>query len=483
MRRSGAFRPRTDASILSWQNRFLFGDRTDSAVASTFAPNSRARGAPGMSACMAPSLLSRYEELREALLTGNFDPSRLPDLRKLLVDPARLRRLDAISERAGATAFDETSQDELYALLMTDAPHWELLHAYLASKAERRIRQVDTDPGRPFDDWGWAYLAEAAIVAHECTGDGRFLDIIDTTFPSVLRARDSERGHIDQVRGRALGSWGVTRAVSGCWTNVVTTPGRIGLPVCLFVERRRAAGSGSRADVERWDGYIRAVEEALAEFEEDYRETANGEGYYQRPIKCDVEPLNHGLSAGRTFLQLYRVTGNPKHRQRATALGRFFRNSLVDEPGGLWGWAYQPTVENRLGEFPTRTWKGDIDVSFAVMAYENGVVFGKEDIDRFIRVFLETVCLGDNRFNTWITTTRRKEIDWQTARRPGRGPRWSRLNGVLTWMALAPYASRVRSVLDEAVARRRDIFPRGWLGAPSTALAYAQRAKASRDQA
>ena len=120
------------------------------------------------------------------------------------------------------------------------------------------------------------------------------------------------------------------------------------------------------------------------------------------------------------------------------------------------------------------------DVSFALLAYENGIEFDARDIERFIDVFLKSVCLGDSRFNTWITTTRRKEIAWETARRPGRRPRWNRLNGILSWMVLAPYRPEVRAILDEAMARRRDLFPRGWLGTPSTALAYAQRWGAGR---
>ncbi|MDG4784825.1 hypothetical protein O7626_02565 [Micromonospora sp. WMMD1102] len=100
--------------------------------------------------------------------------------------------------------------------------------------------------------------------------------------------------------------------------------------------------------VARVDDYLTAVHEALAVHEEQWRLSAEGEGYYtwlpDEPVSfAGAElPTNEFLAVGRTLVELAAVTGDREYVDRAVAMARTLRAQLRVE-GGAFTWPYWPS--------------------------------------------------------------------------------------------------------------------------------------------
>lgn len=301
-------------------------------------------------------------------------------------------------------------------------------------------------------------LCEIAIVAFERTGDTRFLTVVESAVGRILKSHKT-----DKVGG---GTSGETTTIAHLADGLAAT-GHLGFVLCRLLEARQQTGGRGAADD---SDLISAVENALLQFERDYQENGDGVGYYVSRRNGETEPLHCQTSVGRAFVQLHRVTANAAHRDRAVSLARFYRRCLIkEEPGDTWSWGYNPSIDDRLRGLPTPSWTGTLDVSFAIGACESGIEFVDSDIERFLRTFLNNICLGGGEFNAYVSASKERKV------RSAVVPNPSCLYGLLSWMQLASVSRTVRDVLDEAVAKRADIFPAGWLGSHRASLAYAQR--------
>ena len=166
---------------------------------------------------------------------------------------------------------------------------------------------------------------------------------------------------------------------------------------------------------ERADAYIAATRAALELLEENWRENDEGEGWYVIPRGAPVwmdgveEPHNHSLAVGRSIIQLAAVTGDPKWRDRAERLARTLHGDLRLLPGGgytwpYWwskgyayrGWSPEDGVSLHTPALRPRPTASDvshaaIDVEFAFLAFQNGIVFTEEDMERFARTVTENM--------------------------------------------------------------------------------------------
>jgi hypothetical protein len=418
-------------------------------------------------------------EVTDALVAGRRPRPRVV---RGLVDAAA--GTDLAGQVADLTArVDADEPQVLYRRLMTAAPSLDLL----AASVERGFAAVErgAEANGCVPAWLWSWTAEASVAAYEATRDQRFAAPVLASFRTLLEHRDDQRGRVDVVRRRTVRSWGVPAtwwaqhnrgAFDRGWTANVDAAGRIAYPLLRLVrllatDGRPVGDDPATADV------VEACATALHEFDDDLQVVPGVGGTYRRAALDDVEPLNHSLAAGRALLELAALTGDGVARDQATELARFLRWSLRRGSGGAYVWAYRPIPDQpapaRPGRDwkPNRSWKADVDASFALACHEHDLAFDRRDLVRFARTFTRGVVLPDGTLNSFISPVR-----VQPLRSAGATPtERTRAPGVATWNLLGRIDPAVHQGVERAVADHPHVFTRGWFTSPRTVRAYAER--------
>ena len=341
----------------------------------------------------------------------------------------------------------------------------EVLLEHLRIELPRHIERAKANCRRgTIYAWPWSYLARATLEAYDRTRDQRFLDVFVETADVVVDDRDHLHGRLDEYRRKELPTWGTCRHPKGKYASVIAHAGRIAQPLLWFsliASEDEAMPEKYRARVQP---YTSAAKRALAVFDGDYRRIlGEGLGYYNRPLRGDVEPLNHVHA--EAFVLLYALTGDASYRKRVKELGAYFLAATWEDANGCRQWPYQALPET-LGTRAAKadaTWKAQITMLFPIAAYEQGLVFDPSFIEGFSCLFRHNVHQGDLVFARRISGG--KAID-------GTSSRHQLLAG---WYVLKKYDSRVGEVIEAAIDRRPDLFSGGWFTHPATVLAYAQR--------
>jgi len=166
---------------------------------------------------------------------------------------------------------------------------------------------------------------------------------------------------------------------------------------------------------------------------------------------------------------MHDVTNKPIYKERAEKWWRLMKSRMrTREEGKYFVWNYWDPAGpwDYKSDGSTRHWVGIhpnggyylIDVESIVTAFEHGLVFTKEDIDRLIATN------RDFMWNQQVTGARFQRID---GGRPD--PRWENSPGVL-WTALVPYDETLRKIF---VANHN---PSGWGGLSATPWFLAREA-------
>lgn len=173
--------------------------------------------------------------------------------------------------------------------------------------------------------------------------------------------------------------------------------GQIVQPMVLFAKlvRNDSDLRSNSTYAQRAEEYLAAAADAIAVHDPEWRETAEGSGYYVTLPDAPVwhagmdNPLNHFLALGRAIVQMAIVTGDRHYVDRATSLGWTLRESLVPAGSGyVWpywrqqgdaynGWDIDsPRSEYRPWYPPNQvmedTSHAQIDVNFAI-EYHRGL--------------------------------------------------------------------------------------------------------------
>ncbi len=176
-------------------------------------------------------------------------------------------------------------------------------------------------------------------------------------------------------------------------------------PVLRGVERYKA----------RADSYIAATRATLAMLEDNWRENEAGEGWYIVERGASVwmdgidEPHNHSLALGRSIIELAVITQEEKWLDRAEKMARTIHNDLELLSNGSYTWPYwwskghghqgwspqedlsTNTPALRPRPTPEDVSHGAIEVEFAYLAHENGILFTETDMERLARTFTENI--------------------------------------------------------------------------------------------
>jgi hypothetical protein len=184
-------------------------------------------------------------------------------------------------------------------------------------------------------------------------------------------------------------------------------------------------------------------------------------GYQARKTSGFSSPDNKENHIARWLLAMHDVTQKPVYRDRATKWFELMKSRMklredgkyfvwnYWEPAGAWDYKPDGSPKHWVGVHPNGGYYG-IDVEAIVCAFEHGLVFCKQDIDRLIATN------RDFMWNQSVSEAKFQRID-------GGQPdaRWKNSPGVL-WTALVSYDATLRKIF---LANHR---PDGWGGLSST---------------
>jgi hypothetical protein len=193
------------------------------------------------------------------------------------------------------------------------------------------------------------------------------------------------------------------------------------------------------------------------------------EGYARRNTDGFSNPDNKENHIARWLLAMYDVTTKPIYRERAEKWFRLMKSRLKTredgkyavwnywEPAGPWDFKPDGSPKHWVGVHPNGGYY-QIDVEAIVAAFEHGLVFTQEDIQRLVATN------RDFMWNQQVSGAKFQRID---GGRPD--PRWKNSPGVL-WTALVPYDQTLRKIF---VANHN---PSGWGGLSATPWFLAREA-------
>lgn len=276
--------------------------------------------------------------------------------------------------------------------------------------AERHLGRFDALPDMDADGygelaWGVSYGMMALNVLYEATHDTRYVARQADLAERVLATRDSELAaahgtdrHVDYQRGRVLRSWGTSHYTAGKHTCWLVHAGMLLYPMAEYVRLVRAGGDRTRPWLRRAEAIVPALEEAIAEFDAEWRDGPQpGQGYYVFP-NGDLVPNNQMNAPGRALFVLADVTGKTEHRDRARRLAAFLHSKLTHvADGDYYLWAYsQKTPDGPPGQGEDIS-HAAINAHFAYVAWEHGASFTDADMARLARTLTRGLYLGGGR--------------------------------------------------------------------------------------
>jgi hypothetical protein len=192
------------------------------------------------------------------------------------------------------------------------------------------------------------------------------------------------------------------------------------------------------------------------------------EGYQRRNMDGFSLPANKQNFVAIWLLAMYEATKKPRYRERAEKWWRQMKSRMQLREGGkffVWNywdpagpWDYKPdgSPKHWVGVHPNGGYYA-IDVEGIVMAYEHGLVFGKEDLTRLI---------ATNRDFMWNQQVKGASFQRIDGGKPD--SRWKNTPGVL-WTALVPHDGTLRRVFE---ANHK---PDSWGGLATTPWYFARQ--------
>ncbi|MBX7080285.1 MAG: hypothetical protein K1X88_13905 [Nannocystaceae bacterium] len=254
--------------------------------------------------------------------------------------------------------------------------------------------------------WGESYVMASLAAMARATNHPMYLDRLAEHIDAVLAQRDDARGVAD---------W---RGISGpCWRNTSyqsPTPycyavhtGMLVTPMLEFVAAVEAspwaqqAGDDGETLASKAERYLVAAQESVAFHDDEW----NDGGYYVFPdvpnlaAAGQIQPLNQSNALGRAHLLLAALTGDAGALAKATALATRFRAQISTGADGALLWNYGAGAYAAPGEDISHA---AINVEFAVLAAQHGVVFDDTDLAGLATTFRERIYLDDATFSDFI---------------------------------------------------------------------------------
>lgn len=415
---------------------------------------------------VAEGAYATFERLRQSLVTNTVTPESILGLEAILTEQDRLARCRELLTRLDGDQRLDTVR-RLYAELMGADSNTDILYEYLQIEIDRALKNANKDElnrGRYYG-WGLSFPNRACVIAYEATSQVRFLELLSQTIETILPYRDSELRRVDDVRKRAMHSWGSNRyAGEGRYTADLTLAGRISYPIASFCRLVRNDARLEERFGRQAERFLQAARRCIDEYDDEFH-TIEGtdQGYYRSVTHDEVEPINHMAWAGNTLILLHDITGEEKYGRMARQLAAYFRADMwIDKSGNL-VWSYR--LNQLRGEKGEYAWKARTSTQFALLAYRYDVVFTQGDMVAISDTFLNNVYRGNGRFSARIDCVY-EDME-----------RYKNHHGgylcLTPFLAFDEFRPQIREVLEEMVSTRMDIG--GWLRRSHGLIAYAYR--------
>jgi hypothetical protein len=242
--------------------------------------------------------------------------------------------------------------------------------------------------------WGTSYVMMSYVEMFQATGEVRYLDKLAKMSDDVLMQRDSVRG-VRDYRGDLKPAWqneGYTKkpAAWAVHTGMIAAPM---VELANVVRKNPNLASHVTYDgqtlAQKAATYIEAGKAAVKAYDGDWRESGNA-GYYIFPADSKgvydspgkQMPLNQSAAMGTLLVALFDATGEAEWKDKATKLANNLKKSLSVTKNGGYAWGYWPGTYWAPGEDVSH---GAITMQFALRAADSGIVFGPEDVKRFVK--------------------------------------------------------------------------------------------------
>ncbi len=405
-----------------------------------------------------------YEAVREALAAGTA-PGSIAGLERFLPDPGDADNA-ALMERLLGTVFDA-----------------DVLYDFLAEKFRDILAEAE-EQGRARGgqlSWNAGFHGRAALVAHERTGEDRFLDLYADLYQRALPLRDDALGAHDDYHGKVMTSWGVagetaaTNAGFGIWVSHVTHYGVMMQPATELA-RRVLADPGLGRHKALADRIVADFDTGYREFDYDLRHLpGTDEIWYWRPVKFLYEPTNHVHLIGEAMLNHHAVTGDALYAERIRSFIRTFEKSATVNKKGVVGWNYHPYFaqsgsRNNRRQKSELTWKASHTIQFVYAADRMGFAVDPDLLAAMTRTIRDHVLAGNDFAGNIHPRGSKPYLERFHKEGVTDHPKALTITG---YLAAAEADPTIRERVRRIVATRRDMFPHGWLK-PAERKAYSK---------
>ncbi len=249
--------------------------------------------------------------------------------------------------------------------------------------------------------WLQSYQMLAYMQMYRATSETKWLDKVAVQFDRALECRDDKLGRVDVHAKKPLKGWGTATYDKAGWHVFVVHTGMVCQGPAEFVrmvKENPALQSDYGTTATR---FLSEIETIAAEANQQLKTNAAGEGWYEDPGiggNGGIVPLNMSNAMGSVLVELYRVTGKPDYRDKATALATYFKNCLRDNGNGGYNWSYWPKTSDEKVVSGEDISHASLNVDFASRCASAGIVFTAEDIEKFARTWLRTVDKGNGKW-------------------------------------------------------------------------------------
>ncbi|HCU38562.1 MAG TPA: hypothetical protein DGT21_25030 [Armatimonadetes bacterium] len=313
--------------------------------------------------------------------------------------------------------------------------------------------------------WGTSYAMLTLNLLFEVTGDTAYLEKQFDLAEQAFRKRDidlaaatgNQAKYTDYQRNRVMSAWGTGSYSQGQYTCWAVHAGMVCFPVAETVRLVRAGGEKTTAYSQRAGALVPLIEEAMTEFDSEWRDGPEpGQGYYLFP-NGSILPLNQQNAPGRALFVLAELTGKQEYRDKADKLAAFMKSKLTHvADGDYYLWAYSPGSPTGAPGRGEDVSHAAINAHFMYLAWSYGSTFDDTEMARLTRTFTDALYLGNGQFSGTVG---------------GNTPNDNYTPQLPRWCALARFDPRVEQYLLEYVGAHPKDSP-GTLGATTGAMAY-----------
>ncbi len=249
--------------------------------------------------------------------------------------------------------------------------------------------------------WGESYILMSYMAMFRATGDTRFLRKLITHSKNIINQRDDNQGRVD-YRGVSAATWIDINQIPEPYAWVVHS-GMITYPMADFVNlvmrtdtlKNKMSAEGKRF-LEEAEWLQKEIELTILAHEDQWDTESDVYRFRQTELfgrPNHVLPHNQYATMGRTLLMMSLATGNRDYWQKVTSLAFRFKAALQ----------YVPSDDSYVWEYDRFTpvedlSHGALEVDFAYLCFQHGIVFDAIDMKRFANTFIRNIYLDPLKF-------------------------------------------------------------------------------------